>query len=47
MDLNEEVYQSRKDILTIEGFWEKSDLKCMGENNLFKDDFVNNQQSEL
>jgi len=47
LDLNEEVYQSRKEILTIESFWENQDIKCFSENNFFEDDFVNNQQFEL
>jgi hypothetical protein len=47
LNLNDEECQSRKEILTTEGFWENPDLKCLGENKLFDDDFENNQQFEL
>nr|ADE76870.1 unknown [Picea sitchensis] len=47
LDLKDEVCQSRKDILTTEGFWENPGLNCLGENKLFKDDFVNNHEFEL
>lgn len=47
LDMKDELCQSQKEILTSEGFWENPDLKCLGENKLFEDNFENNQEFEF
>jgi len=47
LDLKDQVCQSPKEILSAEGFLENSDLKCLGENWHFKDEFENFQQFAL